>query len=333
MTNNIIHIKSTQKSNMLVVRWDLNNVCNFKCRYCFPGSNEGTFRSPKDLSLIIKNFNSLLDQYKTALGKDTFHLQILGGEPTVWKNLAEFIRAVKQQNNLYLSVTSNGSRTLRWWEENGHLIDNLILSFHQEFADLDHTIKVADTMYKHGKNVTVHVLMDDKCWNTCVNSINYMKKNSKYPWIIQAKEIVSTINNLVVYTLSQRKFLLGFKRRPSLVWIIKNINLLRKGYIKLYESIAEFSNRKKVRAQPGYYLATQQNQFKGWECNLGLESIYIGHTGDISGSCGQRIFDGALYNIFDTNFEKNFKVTNTPVVCQVSRCVCQPETHITKKKF
>lgn len=326
----IREIKSTQREDTLEIRWALTNVCNFKCRYCFPGSNEGNYQSPADLNLAINNFSYMLDCYKRDLGKTKFHLKILGGEPTVWKYLSEFINGVKQKHNVYVSIVSNGSRTLRWWEENGHLIDNLILSYHYEIADLNHTINVADIMYSLGKKVTVHAIMDDKHWDECVSSIQIMKRQSKYKWMIQTKELVSTPNNLVSYTPEQRIFLQKeLKRFPTIIWLIKNIKLVLDGTVKKYESIFYTDNGKTGRASSQFYITTEQNKFKDWDCNIGIESVYINYTGDLMGSCGQIIL-GNSFNIFTNDFIREFKIKKTPVRCKLEKCICPPDTHVSK---
>lgn len=326
-------IVTKQRDNILEIRWALNNVCNFKCRYCFPGSNEGNFRSPENIESIVNNFNYMLDCYKADLGKDLIHLQILGGEPTLWPGLVDFISSVKSKHDIYVSILTNGSRTLRWWSENGHLFDNVILSFHGESADVGHTIQVADKLYELKKKITVHALMDDKNWDHCVASVKRMKKESKHPWMIQSKQLVSTPNNKVEYTDEQRKYLQKeFKRYPTIGWVLKNLKLVGRGIIKFYESIGYDSNGKKTRATPQYYIRTGQNRFRGWHCNIGLETLYINFDGELMGSCRQPVFNNRSLNILDPNFMSKFKIVKTPAICGQEKCECASETHVSKYK-
>lgn len=326
----ITKIENTQKKDILEIRWAISNMCNFQCNYCFPGSNEGDYPAPASLETIITNFNYLFDEYKKTHNKTKFDLKILGGEPTLWKHLPEFIKAIKQRHDVYISIISNGSRTIRWWNENGYLIDNLTLSYHQKFADLDHTIQVADIMYKLDKKITVHVLMDDQAWDDCVKSIEYMKIKSKYRWIIQTKEVVSTLRRKVLYSSEQRKYLQReIKRLPNLFWILKRLELLIKGVMRFKESIFTLSNGVRKKASPQYYLTTQQNFFKGWQCNLGIESLYIDYIGSIMGSCNQQFLPKKI-NILDKNFIEEFVVPINSVICEQQQCNCPRETHISK---
>lgn len=327
----ITEIKSTHKSNRLEIRWALSNVCNFKCAYCFPGSNEGNQRFPTDLNLLAENFNHMFDYYKKNLNKNFFDLKILGGEPTLWKDIEKFIPKIKERHNVYVSIITNGSRTLRWWQKNGHLFDNVILSYHQKFGDLQHMIDVADILYAQGKKVTVHVLMDPTCWDQCVSDIEHMKKYGKHKWMIQTKEVVSTHLFKSFYSESQRTYLQKeLKQYPSISWLIKNLKLLVNGNIKIFES-TYIKNNKKYYASPQHYITTEQNNFKGWQCAIGLETIYIEYDGLIKGSCGQSILDNN--NILDSNFKQKFKPKFSPVICKNNTCSCPPETHVTKKKL
>lgn len=340
-----IKIVSTQKENILEIRWNPNNVCNFSCRYCFPNNNTGEYTSPKDLDLIVKNFNFLLKEYKEKLGKTRIHLKIAGGEPTLWKDLDVFISRIKEQNDVYLSLITNGSRTLRWWKEHGHMVDNVHLTHHVAQAKLDHTMAVADTMYDFGKKITVKVLMDLEHWDQSVDAVNYLKQNSKNRFMIQAAEVIepeiSSLWNIkevtredLKYNDEQKKYLSrGLKRLPGPIWLWKNRHLITSGEIRLYESIATLDDGSKFKAKSETYINKNWNNFKGWSCNIGLEGIYIDWTGNIKGSCNEHLYGLDFdYNILDVNFVDNFVLNPKPAICTKYNCMCTPETHISKTK-
>lgn len=343
---NVKKIKSTRNKNYLEIRWLPSNVCNFRCRYCFPGANEGTHLNPKNLDLICKNFDHLLKQYKEKLGKTDVHLQIIGGEPTLWKDLHKFVYRIKEQNNVYLSLITNGSRTIRWWKKHGHIIDNVHLTHHVEQGDLDHTIQVADLLYEYGKKITVKVLMDPTCWNKCVEAVNYLKKNSQHSWFIVVAEVIEPeVSNLVEirsadssdkkYTAEQLKYIKkSIKRMPGPLWFWKNRKLVFDGKLKLFESVATLENGKKFKAKSGTYINEGINSFKGWQCNIGIDSFAINFDGKIEGSCKQRLFGlDQSFNILDENFVNDFDIEFKPAICSRFNCSCAAETHIDKIKL
>jgi len=341
-----IKIVSTQNPNILEIRWDPNNVCNYKCDYCWPDSNSGTHTSPKNLDLIVKNFNYLIEQYKKNLGKTKVHIKIGGGEPTLWADLHLFIKEIKKNNNVYLTLISNGSRTLRWWKENGDLIDDTHLSYHISQANADHMIAVADTLFELNKKVTVKVLMDRKYWQKGLDVIEYMKTNTRCKWFITTCEVIEPevvkIANIKVIdsndislTTDQKKFLKNsLKRIPDFLWILKNRKLMFDGLMRLYESTAYFENEKSIKAKSNTYIDNNWNNFEGWSCDIGLESIYIGWNGNVKGSCGQNIYGlDHTYNILDEDFVEKFDPNFIPSICSKKNCYCSPETHISKFKF
>lgn len=330
-----IKIESTLDPSILEIRWMPHNACNFRCKYCFPGSFEGTDKAPANLDLIVKNFDHLIDYYKVNANKTKFHIKILGGEPTVWKDLEKFIQQMKNKHDAYISIISNGSRTIRWWKENGHLIDNVVLSLHVAQADLDHHIQVADIMYEFGKKVTVLTLMDPDNWDQCKSAVDYIMQHAKHKWFIQAKEVVEFGQGPVMYSDEQKKYLSKeIKRYPSPLWFVKNYKLILDGAVRLYESVAYLNNGTKMKATPQTYINNDWNAFQGWSCDVGLDCLFVDSKGEIKGSCGQPIYNlDYCYNILRDDFAEVFKPDLIASTCITQKCLCQPETHISKRKL
>jgi MoaA/NifB/PqqE/SkfB family radical SAM enzyme len=339
----IIKIVNHQKDNILEIRWMVNNVCNYKCRYCFPGSNEGTLPTPDDIELIIANFDHMLTYYKEKLGKTKFHLKVGGGEPTLWRHLHYFIESLKKKHDIYFTVISNGSRTLRWWKEYGHLIDNATLSYHTAEANADHMIAVADTLHELGTKTSVKVLMDSKLWEESQQALEYMKANSKHKWFLTATECIEPSGGDVIrivdskkqdyYTPTQRNYVQkGLKRIPSLSWMFKNLKLFFTGEMRLHDSSAYFEDGTRVRARPETYISNKWNNFEGYSCNMGLESIYIHHNGDIISSCWVHLYGlDYIHNVFNKTFVQDFHPELQPITCNKTICFCETETHVSKQ--
>jgi hypothetical protein len=193
-------------------------------------------------------------------------------------------------------------------------------------------IAIADFAYECGKKVTVHILMDDKHWDACIDSIAYMKKHSKYSWMIQTKEIITTAYNIVEYTGTQRIYMQReMKRYPTIWWLLKNYKLVLGGIIRKYESVYYNEEDCMIDASPQHYITTSQNNFKNWKCDIGIESIFISATGKLMGSCGQQFF-GNL-NILSPDFRSKFKIDLSPTICEQDICPCPPETHISKSNL
>jgi molybdenum cofactor biosynthesis enzyme MoaA len=323
-------IITTQDPQLLDIRFWPTDICNFNCAYCFPGSVTNKLKYPKNVDTVIKNFRILFNSYISNHNKNKFKINIVGGgEPTLWPYLSEFCKGIKQQHQVHIQLTSNGSRTLRWWRENTDDVDEVVLSCHQAEVDIENFINVADYLFERKTDVTALMLMDASAWDKCVDLIEKMKQ-SKNKWIIQAKEVVDAQgHDILSYSESQLEYLKQpLKRTPDAEWIINNLHRFR-----IHESIALYDNGSAIPALPNYYIIQQVNDFKNWYCNVAIENLVITHDGSVRGSCQEQIFKNSNINLFSENFETQFNaelMTPTTIRCPFQRCQCQPDTHITK---
>lgn len=320
----LVQIKQDWPKDRLLVNYAIHNVCNYKCWYCFPESNSGEYTWP-DIDIATSNLIHLLQYYKTHLGKKQFELHLLGGEPTLWPKLGTFAQRLKTEfgNNIQIEITSNGSRTLRWWEENGKYFDKVLLSCHPNEADAYHIKDVADLLYKLPVYVDVTVLMDPTMWNQAIEMINVFK-TSKKRWSIQTSEV---IHDKVVYTIDQQKYLKKYlKRMPNLLWSWKHATHYN------YKTKVQYDNGKVTTVKKNYLLINKLNYFEGWECNVGVDNITINFTGNISASCRQTLYGLNFdYNLYQPDFINNFNPSLVPVTCSKYGCYCEHEFNTSKR--
>lgn len=323
-----IRIVNVEGSECLQIMFFPGNVCNYKCSYCFAGANTGDHRFPKNTDTVIKNFQLLLDQYKTKLGKTKFSIHLGGGEPTLWPDITKFCESLKESHNVDFVLITNGSRTLRWWDENSKYFNDVMISCHHEFADVDHIIQVADLLYSRDVKGGVSVLMDALYWDRCVDIVEHMK-TSKMNWAIQTKEIVdSPGRGMDAYSPEQLHYLeISTKRIPDGSHLLKHLQS-----IKLHDSITMFNDGTVRMAKPNAYITNKWNNFKGWSCDVALESLVIRWDGTVTGSCQEPAFN-TLFNIYSENFLTEFTLDADfkSIVCTRDECACPPETHISKR--
>lgn len=300
------------------------NSCNYTCDYCFPGCNSGTMPYFKNYKLMVKNINHIFNQYRKHTNKTLFDINITGGEPTLWPDLQEYCKEIKKEHNVMISLQSNGSRTLRWWEENAHLFSKILLSYHHKEADIDHFISVADMCYEKNSFVVVTVCMDPGNWGKCINIVEYLKSNSKHKWYIRLQKLEGNFH----YTADQILYLKKpVKRFPNLIYAFRHRH---KFYNK--ESKVKFNNGKIVKMNQHDISLNHWNQFENWECNIGVDSLAIGPDGVIGGSCGQKLYNESdYYNLYDEDFEIKFNPVIQPSICRIPRCLCVPEINLSKK--
>lgn len=327
-------IVTTQDPKTLNIRFWPTDICNFNCEYCFPGSVLNKFKYPKNVDTVIRNFRLLFDEYIEKHNKENFYLNIVGGgEPSLWPHLDYFCENIKKDHDVFIKMTTNGSRTLRWFEQNTKHIDKFTMSCHYKDVNIDNFIKNCDWIYEQGKEPGTLMLMDAKNWDKCKEYLDKMLSDSKYQWTIQAKEVVDAPGlDISSYTEEQLEFFKQpLKRIPESKWILDNLNDLN-----IYESIALYENDHAIPAMSNHFIGRQENYFKGWRCNVAIENLVITHDGKITGSCQEEIFKDVNLNLFSEDFEEKFnrsKLDLKPIICPRNCCSCQPDTHITKHRI
>ncbi len=323
----LIEIKNSN-SRVLRINYDLGNTCNYKCWYCFPDANTGTVKFP-DVDVVKKNVVHLIDQYLKLNIVDEIQLSLLGGEPSLWRELGEFAEYISKNTKCKLYLITNGSRTLRWWEEYAQYFTSINISVHHEQANLDHLEKLADILYKKNICFFTDVLMDHNAWDKCLGIVERLCA-TKNKFMVLAKPI--HINGETYYTEEQRQYMQShLKRKPALKTIIK--------YWKIFNNIpsitATFDDGKKIKTKnEHYFIVNLLNNFQGWQCNLGINFLFIDRNGNLTGTCKQKLFGlDYYYNINDSEFIDKFNVQSiTPVTCEQRLCLCPAETAISKKR-
>jgi organic radical activating enzyme len=328
----LIEIK-TNKNKTLRIMYDLGNLCNYKCWYCFPGSNEGTTGWP-DVDIVKHNVVRMI-QYYFENGINDINLNLLGGEPTLWKDLSIFVEHIKLTvkpkfgQKLRISMQTNASRTLRWWEEYGQYFDSVGISVHNERADPGHIANVAQILTNKGVFAFASVLMDHKNWDRSLQILNDLIATDTN-FMVEAMPV--NIQGIYNYTEDQKEFFkFPVKRKIPFKHILK--------YYKRISSIPTFtgifSDGTKIKTKsPQNFTITGYDKFKGWSCDLGVNWVFINKQGNLTGTCENKIYGiDFYYNINDLDFINKFNPIIKPTTCEKTQCLCQGEVVLSKKKI
>jgi organic radical activating enzyme len=317
-----------QDSNpkLLKIYYDLGNLCNYSCWYCFPDSHSGTDPWP-DPEVVKKNIVSLVEYYYNTKLVNDIEIHFLGGEPTLWKHLGSVIEYIKQNVKCRLNILTNASRTLRWWDEYGHYFDNVGISVHHERADIKHIISVSEILYKKNISFYTNVLMDHKEWTKCIGIVNELTStNTKWPVLVKPIHI----NGVSEYEDWQKPYLeTQLKRKPTLLNFIRHFQIPKNKITMTFDN-----GEKDTTRNPNYFMLNMMNKFEGWKCNLGINYLYIDRKGTISGTCKQKLYGLDYYhNINDIDFAEKFTPAIDPVICEQKICMCSGEAALTKTKI
>jgi organic radical activating enzyme len=302
-----------------VVNWCFFSICNFSCSYCPTSLHDGKKRGlPID---VVKNFCSNLIEAKKD--KKIF-FEFTGGEITYYKNfipLFEFLKSKGAETGLI----SNGGQDLTFWEKHKHLIDHICLSFHPEAGDMNHFFEVVKIL---NEVTTVHV--------------NIMMLPSKFDELLSFSEKISSeIEGISVAMQALFENMDGkiFSYTPEQKSILDNQNLPTGQNIKYHQSPHKKRNVYRGEMKKVYedgssevvvspeLIAKGENNWLGWQCNIGLENLVINFDGDVSrGWCG---VGGRIGNVQDTDF----KFPTSPITCAAQNCYCGFDIMATKQKI
>jgi organic radical activating enzyme len=299
-------IEITNNSNCVIIDWVLGNYCNYKCSYCFPGSNTGDQRPPKISKQIKKNIKHLVSEIKQDdNSKKIINFTLSGGEPTVYHDLENLIRFLTKLG--IITVVTNGSRTLTWWENNWKYFNHVIVSYHVESAEFNHTLQLV-TFLSSKIPVSLHVMIPSNNFDKCVdlyNTFNEKLKNSKVS--VQAK-FIRQPNGSLSYTEDQLSTLLNltvYKKRRSEIFD-------EQIFIKTDVENDRFDFKS---------IGHLEGSFFNYGCSAHKEFLQIDRFGNVGTmSCGTTFNDTA--NIIDSNFIEKFKIKDKYVSCKSIRCGC-----------
>ena len=326
MTVNPIKIFKRENTYDLHVMWAIHNKCNYACSYCPDNLHNGDITKVK-LDTLKGFVDKVRRHYVDRFGYKNILFSMTGGEPTLWKGFLPFVEYCHEKG-LCCGLTSNGSVSLRFWERVSSYFDYICLSFHPESADPDNFLKTYKFLHDHPKTVipSIRVMMHpkDSLWE---KSVALVEKLKKFPnWTYQCVHILDD------YGSSSKKIDYASKEKEEY--------LLKNAFVEQYKDNrfvylpkvgfnygVEYEDHTFETLDENKLINKNQVNFKGWDCNIGLEQLFILYDGNIFRAGCQ--VGGYLGNIFD--YEK-IKFPIGSVKCYRNACYCPTDIRISKRR-
>jgi MoaA/NifB/PqqE/SkfB family radical SAM enzyme len=282
-------------NNGMVAELDLTYMCNYNCSYCFDYQHTG---------------KTALDADKVKMFIDKINpsdVVFPGGEPTLYPNIIDLIKYIKENHNSSITVVTNGFKGPEWWRKHHHIVDMLVFSFHIEHADVDRFIDTILAVCSE-RFVTVNIPMIPERFDELYEIGKRINETCEETYV-SLKAIVKN-RDILNYTEEQKKLMstLLYAKDP------KFTNPHRTTVYKVYSD----GSREKTIAQE--LIGKVENNFRGWRCWKGVQFMKLLATGDVyKGICEQTMGIKPLGNIYD--FE-NIRWPTEPDVCTKDRCTC-----------
>jgi MoaA/NifB/PqqE/SkfB family radical SAM enzyme len=302
-----------QHNEWFVVNWCLGNTCNYECSYCPPNLHNGGIPWP-DLDRVKNFIKRVVDQVSPR----KVYFELTGGEVTMYRHFEEVCKYCTELG-AKVGIISNGSRTLRWWEENKHLFDHVCLSFHPEHANADHFVNVVKIL-NNDVRTHVNIMMSPEKFDHCYAVANRIKNLGNISMALQPL-IHDFGDTLFDYTPSQKNI---FDKQHELItkhikWT-KSYDYYRGAMRKVYESgETEVSSAHR-------FISEGTNDWSGWKCYSGVEQIIV--------DLGGRIYRGwcKLGEQIGNVDDENLQLPHDPIICSKTMCHCNFDIMSTKVK-
>lgn len=280
--------------NSLKVEWNIGKRCNFDCSYC-PAEIHDNHSPHTDIEILQRTVDKLSNIQKPL------RISFTGGEPCVHPQIADLFEYTRNAAS-WINVTTNGTRKAEWYAKQP--LDHIVFSIHFETADWErHLLNIIDTH----KLVDIPIQVNVMAHHEHMESVKFaamLLQNHKIKYVIRRIRWTEKHDwfDDMRYTSEDLDWILS-KEATSL----PNCEVDNEYYIHANDIIKK-----------------HQNQFKGWQCNIGLESLMINWNGEVHRATCR--VGGSLGNIY----KGSFKPSESPVVCTREWCTCAADIPITK---
>lgn len=323
-------------NDYILVDWMIGNTCNYGCTYCHPKIYDGSNPWP-EVDIAFEFVKRTTDHYR-SIGKNKIVWNLLGGEPTVWSKFSEFFHRVKDYDpDCIIRVLTNGSRTLRWWEKNANLFDEVIISWHPERADYVHCTDVSNILQDSGVFCSIQVCMYPPLMDHCIEAAKYFHENTRCTGV-SAKSLQENLLADRTFDYDQEKVdqVVKYSGMPKAHVMDNNedkekehqsnlFKMNRPAYGKTMRFLNTYTGMQEF-VQANELMASGRNSWEGWMCNIGIETLHIDDRGKVSSgsSCFYWLEHGNI------NDPENIEFPTTGRVCEFEWCSCIADVEVTK---
>jgi MoaA/NifB/PqqE/SkfB family radical SAM enzyme len=276
------------------IEWNLGKRCNYDCSYC-PSVIHDSSSPHTDIAILKATVDKLM-----TLGKP-IRLSFTGGEPTVHPKFEDLILYAKEKGVSWISVTTNGTRKAEWYDQLP--VDQYVFSVHFEY-DWMRVINTIEILGAMNKNIIVNIMAHHKHMEDVAIATGRLDGES-IPYAIRRIRWTEGDHDLFDDMRYDIKDLQWIKSKEATV----------KGNCIIDDSEIMHAND---------IIKLNRNQYKGWTCNAGIESLMINWDGDVHRATCR--VGGSLGNIY----EGDFVVPSEPVKCDRNFCTCAADIPLTK---
>lgn len=306
----IIAIK--QQPSALYLTWVLNNICTNHCAYCPADLHQGQ-NHHYEWSHAESFSQYIIDRHPRI------QLAISGGEPTLSPWFADLVKMYSLAGHP-VGVTTNGARSIRYFEEIAPYLSYVVMSFHPSYEDPEFLAKALACA--RSTHTTVSVMMDSRYFDRALDMFNQL---SQHPELgvnhVRIQDWRARTYTGSEYTPEQHLFMDSMprvhrRRSPQ----VRNPSVM---------GARTFDASGLSKALDAQQLINQKaTDFSGWSCSIGLESLFVRYDGGIrSGNCHSAPELGRIQDL------ASIKWPTEPIICPQNYCDCATDVYVSKQRI
>tara|TARA_B110000503_G_scaffold5314_1_gene7121 strand:- start:1888 stop:2799 length:912 start_codon:yes stop_codon:yes gene_type:complete len=284
------------------VEWNIGKRCNLDCAYC-PAEIHDNYSPHTDLDVMVNTI------YKLETLNKPIRLSLTGGEPTVHPKIIHILDCASKRVQ-WLSVTTNALRSAEWYIKQP--VNQWVFSLH---FDNPHALRAAGNVIRYAQE-------QDKESKDTLYQVNLMCHHLYMDEVRQAAEMLDSQNipyvtRRIRWTEAEDRDWFDDLRYNStdLDWILSKTASVKANCIVDSKDLIHAND----------VIKHKLNQFEGWKCNAGLESLMINWDGEVHRATCR--VGGSLGNIYSGTFE----VPTEPIICTRKWCTCAADIPLTKE--
>jgi len=278
------------------VEWNLGKRCNLDCEYC-PAEIHDNFSPHTNIDILKRTVDQL-----AALDKPV-RISFTGGEPCVHPQIDELLRYTKERVD-WINVTTNASRLAEWYIKQP--VSHYVFSLHFDNKTVDRMIRQ---------------IMQVKTTSSIPFHVNVMAHYRHMDRVRYAVRLFSLFD--IPYAVRRIRWTEKHDWFDDLRYDQEDLEwLLEHDATAKANVVVDHTNDMHANDIIKQHL----NQFEGWKCNAGVESLMINWDGEVHRATCR--VGGSLGNIYTGSFTQ----PTTAITCTRQWCTCAADIPLTKIK-
>lgn len=305
-------LTTTFKDYEVEIAWDLTMRCNYSCSYCESYNNTDPLQF-----LPLDTYFASLKYLREYLGNKNARIDVLGGEPMLFKQWDKLLNEMHRLSFIPILVTNLSIKTKTLEKKLSKLKPKncIDVSWHPQFADEKNIIENIKLLYDSNHLRNVAILADKRYWEKvkkAYKSVEYTNKTQLSFIKDESAGKNKIAHKIMDYTADEIDF----------------INSARQQEVSSYNTEVVFKDGSKEQISTITEFFTRGiTNFKGLNCEVGKLRLHIKPNGDVYPSaCLLNYPQARMGNLFKQQIIK----PKNPIKCPFSFCGCGPDMRINK---